>query len=112
VNTISSQPLQNEHAVKMDRMYRTQRHIYDFTRKYYLIGRDRTIANIKPKPGQTVLEVGCGTGRNLALIARMFPQAKLFGLDISQEMLAQTKKTFFTQRYTVTLSHRRRCNVV
>ena len=27
-------------AVAMDRMYRWQRHIYDVTRKYYLLGRD------------------------------------------------------------------------
>ena len=27
----------------MDRIYRHQRHIYDPTRKYYLLGRDRLI---------------------------------------------------------------------
>lgn len=40
-----------------------------------------------PAPGASVLEVGCGTGRNLALIGHCFPSARLFGLDISQEML-------------------------
>lgn len=94
----STGSMPSDHAHKMDRMYRTQRHIYDLTRKYYLLGRDHTIANIKPEAGQTVLEIGCGTGRNLALIARTFPQAKLFGLDISQEMLAQTRKTFLRNK--------------
>ena len=83
-----------EQANRMDRMYRTQRHIYDLTRKYYLLGRDQAIAGLKPAQGQTVLELGCGTGRNLALIARTFPDARLHGLDISQEMLTQTQKTF------------------
>ena len=92
---ISTGPTEaSDHAVKMDRMYRTQRHIYDLTRKYYLLGRDRTIAGLRPDAGQTVLELGCGTGRNLALIASRFPKARLYGLDISQEMLAQTRKTF------------------
>ena len=34
------------HADRMDRMYRYQRHIYDITRKYYLLGRDRMIASL------------------------------------------------------------------
>ena len=29
-------------AALMDRIYRRQRHVYDVTRKYYLLGRDRT----------------------------------------------------------------------
>jgi S-adenosylmethionine-diacylgycerolhomoserine-N-methlytransferase len=81
------------HARRMDRMYRTQRHFYDLTRKYYLFGRDTLIRELDVPAGGSVLEVGCGTGRNLALIGRRFPQARLFGLDISAEMLvsAETK---------------------
>lgn len=75
------------HARRMDHMYRYQRHFYDLTRKYYLFGRDTLIREMNPAPGASVLEVGCGTGRNLALIGRCFPSARLFGLDISSEML-------------------------
>ena len=71
----------------MDSIYRSQRHIYDLTRKYYLFGRDRLIAGLDLLAGGSVLELGCGTGRNLALIARRWPGAELFGLDISAEML-------------------------
>jgi len=92
ITTGLSEP--SAHAVKMDRMYRTQRHIYDLTRKFYLLGRDQVIAGLRPNPGQTVLELGCGTGRNLVLVATSFPEARLYGLDISQEMLTQTRKTF------------------
>lgn len=74
-------------ALLMDRMYRRQRHIYDLTRKYYLLGRDGAIAALKPPPGGTVLEIGCGTGRNLVAVAHRFPEAKVFGLDVSSEML-------------------------
>ncbi len=75
------------HGQLMDSVYRGQRHIYDFTRKYYLFGRDRLIAGLDLAPGGSVLEIGCGTGRNLAMIARRWPGAELFGLDISAEML-------------------------
>src|SRR5262249_32213692 len=71
----------------MDSIYRRQRHIYDLTRKYYLLGRDRLIADLKPPAGGAVLEIGCGTGRNLISAARAYPQARFFGLDISKEML-------------------------
>ncbi|MBB4194716.1 S-adenosylmethionine-diacylgycerolhomoserine-N-methyltransferase [Rhizobium aethiopicum] len=87
----------NEHASLMDGMYRYQRHIYDLTRKYYLLGRDSTIRNLDVPDGGTLLEVGCGTGRNMALAHRYFPSAKLFGLDISQEMLISARKTFATK---------------
>ena len=76
-----------DHAVLMDRVYRGQRHIYDATRKYYLFGRDRLIDELAPPTGGSVLEIGCGTGRNLAAIAKRWPGAGLFGLDISRAML-------------------------
>lgn len=80
------------HARRMDRMYRHQRHIYDLTRKYYLLGRDEMIRDIGARPGESILELGCGTGRNLALISRLYPQCDVFGLDISEEMLATARK--------------------
>jgi S-adenosylmethionine-diacylgycerolhomoserine-N-methlytransferase len=72
----------------MDRIYRHQRHVYNATRKYYLLGRDPMIASLQPRPGDAVLEIGCGTGRNLIAAARHYPQARFFGLDISTAMLA------------------------
>jgi S-adenosylmethionine-diacylgycerolhomoserine-N-methlytransferase len=75
------------HGDLMDRVYRHQRHIYDLTRKYYLLGRDQLIAELNPPKGGSVLEIGCGTGRNLLAVRRRYGQACLFGLDISEEML-------------------------
>ncbi|WP_375713616.1 class I SAM-dependent methyltransferase [Sphingobium sp. BS19] len=76
-----------DHADHMDAIYRYQRHIYDASRKYYLLGRDRLIQDLNAGPGTHVLEVGCGTGRNLIEAARMWPRARFYGLDISQAML-------------------------
>lgn len=85
------------HAALMDGIYRRQRHIYDLTRKYYLLGRDRLIEGLDAAPGDTVLELGCGTGRNLAVAATRYPQARFFGLDISAEMLS-TASTALAQK--------------
>jgi S-adenosylmethionine-diacylgycerolhomoserine-N-methlytransferase len=78
-------------AARMDAIYARQRHIYDLTRKYYLLGRDRLIAQLDVPTGGTVLEVGCGTGRNLIAVARKFPSARLYGLDISEAMLVTAR---------------------
>ncbi len=71
----------------MDRIYRRQRHFYDATRKYYLLGRDQMIASLGVPEGGSILEIGCGTGRNLVKAAQTAPRAKLYGIDISSEML-------------------------
>lgn len=74
-------------AENMDRMYRYQRHFYDLTREYYLLGRDHLLSNLNPPHGANVLEVGCGTGRNLIHAAHLYPRCNFFGCDISLEML-------------------------
>lgn len=79
-------------AAAMDRMYRHQRHLYDATRKYFLLGRDLLIDRLRPQPGMRVLEIGCGTGRNLIRAARQYPHARFYGIDISNEMLATARE--------------------
>jgi S-adenosylmethionine-diacylgycerolhomoserine-N-methlytransferase len=71
----------------MDNMYRLTRHVYDASRKYYLLGRDRLISELQPKDGETICEVGCGTARNLIKMAHAYPDASFYGLDASEEML-------------------------
>ena len=74
-------------AAHMDAIYRYQRYIYDASRKYYLLGRDRLLDELLPPPGGTVLEIACGTGRNLIRAARRYPGVRFYGFDISSAML-------------------------
>ncbi|MBA5779267.1 methyltransferase domain-containing protein [Stappia sp. F7233] len=80
-----------ETGALMDAIYRRQRHIYDATRKYYLLGRDRLIERLEVPAGGSVLEVGCGTARNLIAVARRYPDARLYGFDISPAMLEKAE---------------------
>lgn len=92
-------------ATHMDGIYKYQRYIYDATRKYYLLGRDRMLDRLKPPPGGRVLEIGCGTGRNLILAARRYPAARFYGFDISEVMLdtarASIERAGLSDRITV-----------
>ncbi len=81
------------HGAAMDRMYRLQRHVYDLTRRYYLLGRDLMLDDLKASPHQSILEIGCGTGRNLIGAAKRYPQCQYFGIDISHEMLKSAEKS-------------------
>ena len=74
-------------------MYRVQRYFYDITRKYYLLGRDKLLDEMDVRSGESVLEAGCGTARNLIILSRRHPEENLFGLDASAAMLeiAQAK---------------------
>ncbi len=90
----AAEPIEFDHAERMDRMYRYQRHIYDLTRKYYLLGRDGAIESLQLAPETRLLEVGCGTGRNLLKAHRLYPGARLYGLDISAEMLTSARRLF------------------
>jgi S-adenosylmethionine-diacylgycerolhomoserine-N-methlytransferase len=86
MNTLSSAEL-------MNRQYRFQRHIYDYTRTHYLFWRRRLIADLQPPRNGTIVEVACGTGWNLLRAAKMYPEARLYGFDISREMLATSKSS-------------------
>lgn len=81
-----------EASVQMDQMYRWQRHIYDATRKPYLLGRDTLIQSLGVPEAGSVLEIGCGTARNLIKAARSFPDASYYGVDISQVMLGKAQR--------------------
>ncbi len=75
-------------TARMNRIYKRQRHIYDATRKFYLLGRDGLIDRLQLRAaGDSVLEIGCGTGRNLILAAQRYPGVRCCGIDVSTEML-------------------------
>ena len=81
----------SRHHERMDRRYRYQRHVFDLTRKFLLFGRDRAIAALRLGEARSVLEIGCGTGRNLKRMAEAHPALQLAGVDISGEMLKSAR---------------------
>lgn len=74
-------------AATMNRMYRYTRHVYDASRWYYLLGRDELIERMAEREAGAVLEIGCGTARNLIQLHQRTPELDLYGLDAADVML-------------------------
>ena len=95
------------HQERMDRKYRYERHIFDLSRRFFLFGRERAIASLRLQDAGSVLEIGCGTGRNLKLMADRHPALHVTGIDISEQMLksARAKIAWARLDHRVTLLH-------
>ena len=80
-------------AAAMNRMYRYTRHVYDASRRYYLLGRDELIDQMAEQETGAVLEVGCGTARNLIRLHQRAPTLDLYGLDAADVMLGTARRS-------------------
>ena len=80
-------------------LYRQRAGAYDIAANlYYLLGfreahyRKLAIAELDLKPGNTVVEIGCGTGLNFKYLQRAIGQnGKLIGVDLTDAMLEQAR---------------------
>ncbi|MES2594145.1 MAG: methyltransferase domain-containing protein [Verrucomicrobiota bacterium] len=74
--------------------YRWHAQIYDATRWAFLFGRNRLVRTAATQIAmpQRILEIGCGTGKNLVDLAERFPKAQIIGLDLSKDMLDLARK--------------------
>lgn len=69
--------------------YRYHSPVYDITRWSFLFGRQKLLHSLPDLPNRPqILEVGCGTGSNLKTLERLYPDALIHGVDLSEDMLA------------------------
>ncbi|TFG66354.1 MAG: methyltransferase domain-containing protein [Gemmatimonadales bacterium] len=85
---------------QLQALYRRRAKRYDVTANlYYLIGfrehrvRRKAVNGLRLKPGDTVVEIGCGTGLNFALLHNQVGQdGRIIGVDMTPAMLAQARE--------------------
>ncbi|MEQ1863952.1 MAG: class I SAM-dependent methyltransferase [Micropepsaceae bacterium] len=56
------------------------------------VWRKLLVRQINATPGDRILDVGCGTGSLAAMIARVAPNAAIFGIDPDPAVLEQARK--------------------
>lgn len=76
--------------------YRSGARLYDVLSAewpVYRIGRVEAIRLLDPRPGERVLDLGCGTGLNHPLLhAAVAPHGRVLGVDLSESMLAVARR--------------------
>jgi ubiquinone/menaquinone biosynthesis C-methylase UbiE len=83
----------------VERVYRKRARHYDAAVRTFplagaRVGRWRKVAvdALQLRPGNTVVEIGCGTGLNFPLIEKAIgPQGRLIGVDLTQAMLDEAR---------------------
>ena len=89
-------------------IYRKRAKHYDVSANlYYLIGfreyayRRKAVAALKLQPGDTVVEIGCGTGLNFPLLQQAVgPEGRLIGVDLTDSMLEQARQRVHAQGWS------------
>jgi ubiquinone/menaquinone biosynthesis C-methylase UbiE len=79
--------------------YRRKARHYDITSRLYPVPgypqraqRRRAVEALRLRPGDTVVDVACGTGLNFALIEEAIgPEGSIVGVDLTDAMLAQAE---------------------
>jgi ubiquinone/menaquinone biosynthesis C-methylase UbiE len=54
--------------------------------------RALVVAHVAPRPGDTIVDVGCGTGSLALRIAHVEPQARIVGVDPDADILAVARR--------------------
>jgi ubiquinone/menaquinone biosynthesis C-methylase UbiE len=87
--------MDNTDSIRLISIYRKRAKRYDWTTLLlYVVGfrhwayRKRAIKSLALKQGDTVVELGCGTGLNFSLLQeRVGPGGKIVGVDLTDAML-------------------------
>lgn len=90
----------------LEKYYRLHARFYDATRWSFLFGRAKIIRKAAQiATPKRILEIGCGTGKNLLVLHRIFPRAMIEGIDLSLDMLNIARKKTASAGRFIQLSH-------
>jgi ubiquinone/menaquinone biosynthesis C-methylase UbiE len=94
-----------EHLIET---YRKKAKHYDITSQFYPVPgypqrahRVRAIQALGLRPGDSVVEIACGTGLNFSLIEQVIgPDGRIIGVDLTDAMLAQAQSRIETKGWS------------
>lgn len=92
---VKGMPRSGSHQQRLEGFYAGQATHYDRFRERLLQGRQETVASVVerlPDTGGTLVELGCGTGRNLLYLGERRAQLwRTWGVDLCPSLLAQAR---------------------
>ncbi len=88
--------------------YRRKAKHYDLTSRFYpapgypqRAHRLRAVQALGLRPGDSVVDIACGTGLNFSLIERLIgPEGRIVGVDLTDAMLAQAQRRIETHGWS------------
>ena len=94
-----------EHLIET---YRKRARHYDMTSRFYPVPgypqraqRLRAVRALGLRPGDSVVEIACGTGLNFSLIQQVIgPAGRILGVDLTDAMLAQAQHRIETNGWS------------
>ena len=93
LHLLRGQQAMGDHAERLERFYAPQAAHYDRFRERLLHGRRELVERLNPSPGDSVVELGGGTGRNLEFFgARLLSLSRFELVDLCPALLAQAKQ--------------------
>lgn len=82
------------------RKFRRNATFYDFVTQAFAGIRARAINRLELKDGESVLDLGCGTGLSFALLEQAIgPDGKIIGVELSPAMLAKAQEKIADHRW-------------
>jgi len=85
---------------KVQRLWTLWAGIYDLRVRLFLRWRKAALKALRPRPGDTVLDLACGTGLNFPyIIRRIGPEGRIVGVDCTRAMLERARRKLARHRW-------------
>jgi demethylmenaquinone methyltransferase/2-methoxy-6-polyprenyl-1,4-benzoquinol methylase len=85
---------------KVHRLYTLVAGIYDLRVRLFMRRRGTALEVLRPRPGDTVLDLACGTGLNFRhIIKSIGSEGRIVGVDFTRAMLRQARRKLASHRW-------------
>lgn len=83
----------------LEKFYGKQYKVYDFTRKFFLFNRKKSIDLLNIRKGEKVIDLSCGTGLNIPFLLQKTQSKNILGIDYSPSLLKIAREKYPDVRF-------------